>query len=250
MKLTANKWLKTTILLQNEQIRPVIPETRRMNRDSLQEMLNKYGMVYIKPNFGTFGIGVIRVEKEEAEGRLRFHFQRGKRRWTFGSYTDMYANLLRQTGKKRYLVQKGIRLLSHEQRPFDIRVMVQRNPAKNWETTGMMGRVAHPQKVVTNYHNGGTLKTVDVLLSRYMGPAEREKYMARLAKLGTDAAIQLHKHFPGLKEIGVDIAIGKDLDPWILEVNFRPDPYIFRKLANRKAYLKILRYARAYKRIR
>lgn len=236
--------------MQNDKIRPAIPETLWMTKSSLQEMLNKYNMVYVKPNFGTFGIGVMKVEKEENGEQTWYHYQKGTQKRKFPSYSEMYADLSRHTHKKRYLVQKGIRLLKCDQRPFDIRVMVQMNPSRKWEATGIIGRVAHPRKAVTNYHNGGTLRTVDQLLGNYMNPSERNKYMGKLAKLGVDAAEQLHGKFRGLKQIGVDIAIGKELHPWILEVNFRPDPYIFRKLGNPKAYNKILRYARAYKKVK
>jgi hypothetical protein len=55
----------------------------------------------------------------------------------------------------------------------------------------------------------------------------------------------MQQRFPGVKEIGVDLAIDNQFKPWILEVNTLPDPYIFRRLNNKAVFGKIIRYARA-----
>src|SRR6478609_391275 len=108
--------------------------------------------------------------------------------------------------------------------------MVQQSLVRKWETTGVIGRVAHPAKIVTNFHNGGTLKSVDTLLKKYLPPAERKGYVQRLQVMGVQVAKAINTRYRGVKEIGVDVAIDKDLQPWILEVNTSPDPYIFRRL--------------------
>jgi D-alanine-D-alanine ligase-like ATP-grasp enzyme len=70
-----------------------------------------------------------------------------------------------------------------------------------------------------------------------------------LRGLGVAVAAQLERKFPGIKEIGVDIAVDQQYKPWILEVNTKPDPYIFQKLQNKAVFRKIIRYVRAYRQI-
>lgn len=213
-----------------------------MTSSKLLEMLNKHQMVYIKPDIGTYGAGVMRVETERAGNRIHYICRQGKNRHTFKAYGDLYYYLLKKTKNRKYLVQKGINLLKHNQRSFDLRVMVKKIGKSEWKTMGMLGRVAQQGKVVTNYHSGGTLKKIDVLLEPYIQKGEREQFKKRLARLGEEAAKQLQPHFPALTSIGLDVGLGKELHPWILEVNFRPDPYIFRKVGEHRVFRNIMKY--------
>lgn len=244
-RYVTSKWVKTEALLENDELKAHVPKTVRMTRNSLQSMLHEYRMVYIKPNIGTFGNGVMRVEwNPDAVPSYKYQLRESPR--SYMSFNSMYEDILRKTHKSKYLVQKGIHLLKYQKRRFDIRVMVQKNLHNQWETSGWIGRVAHPQKIVTNYHSGGTLKSVELLLTAYLKGKEKIQYIHKLKQLGTKVAKQLHKRFPGIKEIGIDLALDEQLTPWILEVNTKPDPYIFRILKNKTVFGKIIRYARAH----
>ncbi|WP_347387382.1 YheC/YheD family protein [Paenibacillus amylolyticus] len=59
-----SKWLKTKLIINNELIKPFIPDTQKYNKTNLKSMISKYGMVYVKPERGTFGMGVIKAEME------------------------------------------------------------------------------------------------------------------------------------------------------------------------------------------
>lgn len=230
----------------HQAVRSHIPDTKPLTRGNLHSMLSRYGMVYVKPDKGTFGMGVIRVEAT-GEG---YKYQTGTAIRSFSSFDGLYADLLQATRKRRYLVQKGIHLLKHNGRRFDIRVMVQQSPQKRWESTAMVGRVAHPQKIVTNYHSGGTLKPVPVLLGGHMNDREQERYVRELKTLGVMVARQLEAKYPGIREVGLDIAVDKSGKSWILEVNTCPDPYIFRILKDKSVFRKVLHYAKSYGRIK
>jgi glutathione synthase/RimK-type ligase-like ATP-grasp enzyme len=244
-RYVTSKWVKTAALLENDKLRLHVPKTVRMTRDSLQSMLHEYRMIYIKPDIGMFGNGVMRVEwNPEIIPSYKYQLRESPR--SFMSFDSMYDDILRKTKKRTYLAQKGIQLLKYHKRRFDIRVMVQKNLHNRWETSGWIGRVAHPKKIVTNYHSGGTLKSIEVLLAAYLNENEKSQYIHKLKRLGTKVAKQLNKRFPGIKEIGIDLALDQQLRPWILEVNTKPDPYIFRILKNRSIFGKVIRYARAH----
>lgn len=238
-----SKWKKTAALLKNDKLKEYVPQTFKMSKATLLEALHAYHMVYVKPDAGSHGIGVIRVEWKNGEN-LPFSYQAGLRSYKFSDYSSLYESLRKRINSKSYLVQRGIHLLKYRDRPFDIRVMVQRNRKSRWETTGLIGRVAAPGKIVTNYHSGGMLVSAEKLLSSHLSSENTNRYVRQLGELGRRVALQLAKVYPGLREIGLDIALDNKYRPWILEVNTAPDPYIFRSLKNKKIFAKVMRYHR------
>jgi hypothetical protein len=139
-------------------------------------------------------------------------------------------------------VQKAIELLEYDSRPFDVRVMVQRRGASLWEVTGIIGRVAHPAKIVTNYHNGGTPLPVERLLAPHIpGTGERTAYVDSLHRLGRRIAAYMQTGFRWVDAIGIDFAVDRELRPWVLEVNTLPDMNIFRTLPDKSVFRRMVR---------
>lgn len=240
-KFIGSKWKKTVAIQKDERVARCIPETVLMTKESLSRLLERYGMVYIKPERGTCGNGVMRVDKVKAG----YRYQLGRKIKNYTAISPMYAAILKDTKQKRYLVQRGIHLLPYDGRPFDLRVMVQLSPKKKWETTGIIGRIAAQGKIVTNYHNGGQVVTAERLLAAHT--KEVQAKLKSLAKLGEVTGGAMRKSFPHVYKIGLDIAMESGLKPWILEVNTNPDPYIFLKHPDRRIFRKIRRYERANK---
>lgn len=199
-------------------------------------------MVYVKPDTGSLGNGVIRIEKKQGQ----YSFQLGERLRTFSSFHLLFAALQKETKSRSYLIQRGIELLKYRGRRFDLRVMAQLNPSKAWETTGIIGRVAAPRKIITNYYNGGKAMTVTGLLGSLMRKQAVNDKIQSLEKLGVRAGKAIRRKFPGVCEVGVDVGMDRTFTPWILEVNTKPGYLIFRKLKDPSIFRKIKRYAKAY----
>ncbi|WNQ12510.1 YheC/YheD family protein [Paenibacillus aurantius] len=247
-RYVASKWRKTEALLPDPAIRDYIPATVKMTRSSLHDMLVRYGTVYVKPDSGLQGKGVMRVERREGR-RHKYKYQAGEKIYHFRVYGELYDALRKVIKGRKYLAQKGIPMLTYNKRPFDLRVMVQTNLDQKWETTGIIGRVAHPKRIVTNYHSGGQLKPVEKLLTPYLSPSRKKEQIRELEELGVRVGRRMGSRFPGVKEVGLDVALDGKVRPWILEVNTRPDPYIFRTLKDKEIFRRIYRYAKAYKRL-
>ncbi|MDQ0114725.1 YheC/YheD family protein [Paenibacillus harenae] len=237
-----DKWVKTKVLLRNRELSRHVPKTKLFSKQTLYGMLRNYGMVYAKPVDGQMGIGVMRVELN----RGGYSYQNGLRKSSFGSYDALYSALVRETKGKVYVVQKGINLLKHKGRPFDIRLMVQKSPHGGWEATGTLGRVAHPRKIVTNGSQGGSIYPTALLLKKYSDAGYRNRLLRHMDYIGLVTAKQMRAAYPGLNVIGLDLALDKRLKPWILEVNTSPDPCPFTLLPDQTMLRRIIKYAKAY----
>lgn len=258
IKPVASKWEKTRVLNEVKYLQEHIPETRFMTRGNLRRMLDQYNMVYIKPDVGTSGRGVMRVDGEErkeqseeteettetdkVEQTYRYQHELNVHRFT--DLKSMHASISNETKGKVYLVQRGIHMLTYHHKPFDLRVMVQQSQSKKWVVTGMIGRVAEMNKIVTNIHNGGKAKEAGKLLDKYMNSSQKGRIFAELKSLGLEVAAQMKRNYKEINEVGLDIAIDSDYKPWILEVNTVPDPYIFRFLNDKDVLAKVIRNAR------
>ena len=159
-----SKRAKTDTLLADTYLQEFVPDTRSFSERNVRDMLRQYGMIYVKPVKGTFGNGVIRVENLTG-GAEPYVFQSGERKYRYDTFERMYDKLLTVKKSRAYLSQQGIHLLKYDNRRFDFRVMVQKNPLDKWETTGIIGRLSHPRRIVTNYHSGGTPLPVERLLA-------------------------------------------------------------------------------------
>lgn len=231
----SNKWAKHEVMRRHSGLGRYMPETRRMTPDSLYVMLGKYGMVYVKPVKGSLGIGVMRVERKGEGVRL----QSGASRRYFPSFNKGYRAIAKAGRGKPYLVQRGIRMMKYRGRSFDIRLMVMRTPRLPWRITGYAGRVAHPRKVVTNGSQGGTIYPLGTILPR------SRRLLRTIKRIGLLSARRLQAAYPGLMEIGLDIAIDRRRRPWVLEANTNSDPCPFTKLPDRRMLWNILKYGRA-----
>ncbi|MBD2871321.1 YheC/YheD family protein [Paenibacillus sp. IB182493] len=246
----ANKWIKTKVLQTDGWLGSHIPETKRLTMDNLYDMLRKYGMVYVKPTFGSLGRGVMKTDRKvstrRGRERVRYSYQLKETKRTFPDYESFYSSLMRHTDGASYLAQKGVRMLKHKGRVFDVRLVVQRAPQGGWEATGSVGRVAHPRKIVTNGSQGGTIYPTTYLLKNFVSPARTYRLMERMDELGLRTVKRLKRTYPGLVEIGLDLAIDRNMKPWILEVNTTPDPCPFAVLSDKSMLRRIIRYGKAY----
>lgn len=193
-------------------------------------------MVYLKPVHGSKGIGIMRAEKKGKKYQLR----KGISAADFKGIHALYRSVSRQIRGKPYVVQKGIWTLPYHGRPFDFRIMVQKNEKRAWEVSGIVGRVAPPKRIVTNRSQGGKCLPATLLLRSSMKESEINSYLSSLFRLSRKIGRQFQKGYPKVWQLGVDIAVNRELKPWILEVNTNPAVTPFVKLGNRRMYNRII----------
>lgn len=238
----ASKWLKTHIMQQDDKLSYYLPQTIWWQPDHLFDMLQRHTVVFLKPDKGGGGAGIIRIE-QIAPRRFEVRYKTKQQR-IIGNQSLVSLLKRRMQPGKRYLIQQGIRLKHVAGRPFDIRVIVQK-PHYRWQVMGMAAKVAAKEKIVTNRSSGGMALTVPKVLKAGFGWSESQiSYVEQLLyRIAQQTAYTLSNRFSGLRVLGLDIGIDEQGRVWIFEVNTRPQFHLF-KQTDPARYRQIMRNQR------
>lgn len=211
------------LLRRNSAFRSHLPVSRPFGKQSLRGMLAVHNSLYVKPQSGSVGSGIIRLRRlngaiwsvRTSHGTVKIPQKR------------LFGMLSKLTRGKSYLIQKSIDLATYKGRPYDIRVSVQRGTGGFWRVTGMVGKVARRGSHVTNLARGGTVKRCEVLFQGSRLPVHMT--MARVSGLSLRMAAYLATHLHRLADVGLDIGVDRRGKPYFIEMNGRDQRYSFAK---------------------
>ncbi len=218
MRRVANKWVKFQSLNQHTGIARHIPEMRRYSTAALSEMLGRYGFVVVKPLVGTGGSGVVKIERV-SEGTYRYHYKQTRK--TVNSMESLIRRINRIRNGRRYMIQRGIHLVTIGGRPVDYRVKMVRAGAR-WRITAVVARIARRGQFITNLCRGGEMSRGYHAL-RHSFPAKsarlKKETMRGVARTSTYV---LERRYPGIGELGYDFGVDRSGRIWMFEVNTNP----------------------------
>lgn len=243
------KWGLHRHYSKHKGLRSLLPQTSIFSAKTLEAYLSKYPAVYIKPNLEHMGKGIMKVWKTP-EGYALVKV-RGKKS-VFATLTELKKHLETACSAQQHIIQEAIPLATIKGRPFDVRVMMMRNGKGVWTYFGTLVKVAGPTSIVTNTHRAkGYVTTLEHALahSLHLTKTDAERINRKLIRLSHDIC----SHFDSYKrtsKIGIDFAIDKKQQIWLIEVNFNYPGYRpFAKLPDKTAYYKILRGLKVLKRV-
>jgi hypothetical protein len=226
----------------NLQIRPYLPDTKRYTRERVEVFLQKYSMIYVKPSGGSMGRGIMKVWKQDSYIYVKKTVL-PSRRFTSVEEAAQYIDRMREG--KPYIVQKGLILARVNDRPFDIRVMMQRDSVGGpWLYSGMVAKIAGKGSVVTNVAlSKGRVTTVEEALRQSLGLSETRihEIVHRMKQLGYAAAKHFDTYQP-YRELGFDMAVDTSSRLWLIEQNTAPSHRLFAKLKSNPRLFRRIEY--------
>lgn len=239
-KFDHNKMRKTRILLGDPHVRAAIPKTVILSTSSLKRMLGTYGTVYVKPNVGALGVGVMRVRKLSAS---KYEWRYKLSRKHVSSISQLYALIHSYKKSGSYLVQRGINLMKYRGRRFDLRVVTQRRNANDgWRVTGIAARVAAAGRIVTNGSQGATIHPYQQVFGANMSAQQTGQMRGSIDNLALRIARRYTLTYSKCIELGLDVAVDNRRRVWLLEVNTKPQIKPFTKLKDLTMYRTIMAY--------
>jgi hypothetical protein len=227
MPMSIGKMKKHKLLLKRPGLRRYLPETHWLTPAMTVRMARAYSTIFIKPNHGTGGTGIIRAKRTS-----RGYEVRCGRRHKYASLHSLYRAIWSfRKPYDRYLVQKGIRLAKYKGSIFDARIYMQK-PESSWMISGMAARVAAPKRFVTNYHKGGHAEPLYKMLLQLFhdDSAKVNSRLNKMEKVSYAIARTLGKRFHHIRELGIDMGIDRRGRIWIIEANSKPGHMLFTSL--------------------
>lgn len=234
------KWGSYKTLVQNPKLVQYLPDTRLIKSFSdLNEMLNKYHHVYMKPITGSQGKNIIKVSQCGHPKSYEYHYQIHQRQISekAGSLQELERKLKSYMGSRRYLAQQQIDLLRKDGCIMDLRVMTQKNRNGKWLVTGDVFRIGKAGSITSNISGGGSVGDVQTHLNLYFDNTQVREIMNDIEFLALETARTLETRLGPTGELGIDIGIDRSGKIWLIEANLKPARKIFLLMKDNEARL-------------
>lgn len=225
-----------------------VPRTADFSRKQLKKMASRFEILYIKPNIGSLGIGIHKLRRRKGGGyQLTSVISRKQISRAFGNLDQVYEHIRKTRKFGKLIIQRGIPLDRIEGKPYDIRAMVQRKPNGPWTCTALIAKVALPNRIVTNAHQGAKLYQLSRLWKMQgMRAAPSLANNEFIEESALKISKSLSRRYGGMREMGIDFAIDRSKRLWVLEVNTNHPQYGAFKKIDRAAYNRVKSFARSY----
>lgn len=219
-------------LLKNDPaLSPYLPETQNATSSSISEMMRHYDDIIMKPCAGSIGRGILRLHHAGPDWKLTYSPSGRPYGWRTVTlrHKKLPAVLQSRVSQIPYLVQERIPLAEFRNRPYDLRVSVQRGISGSWNITGMYAKAASSRTFVSNVAQGGKALRVETVLSESLPEISAEEVISNVRKLALRVAEKLEIHLPNSADFGLDIGLSTAGKPYFIECNGRDQRYGFCK---------------------
>ncbi|WP_274364911.1 YheC/YheD family protein [Paenibacillus thermotolerans] len=240
-----SKWSLFEWLHKSRMTRSHIPETVKLTgAGDLSRLLANHRFVYLKPVKGKAGRGIMKVLRlRPKNGKTHYrltYYEDGANTESseFASVKSLYDAAANRIGEKEYIVQQGIDLVSAGGRPFDLRILIQKDSKGEWKISGVGARVAGASSITTHVPRGGSIDDPTKLLSGVFGSAEGKRILTSAKNTAIILASQIEKGSGyNLGEMSMDLGVDTSKRLWFFEANSKPmkfdEPHIRKKSLRR-----------------
>lgn len=231
-----NKRRMYELLSQSQGVAPHIPATHQYRWHRLFSMLEQGMEAILKPVVGSVGQGIYKVSPLD-QNRVRIIGRTSR----LLNYRELRMFLRAKARSRRYLLQRCIDLAKYKDRPFDLRVPVQRNEMGRWTVPGAVAKVAVGHPFLTNVAQGGVTMPGETALQAAFSKSDALEAQEQVEMLGVSVAKRIAEEHPHAADLGLDIGVDSDGYPWLIEVNTRDQRITFEKAGMDETFRKLYR---------
>ncbi|SFS70700.1 YheC/YheD family protein [Marininema halotolerans] len=218
-----DKWNLHQCLQSTNDFQHLLPETYEWGSvEHFHQLITNHDTLYLKAVHGKAGNGMMRARKVE-EG-YEIVLQTMEKRYVYhaSDWKNLYLKLNKLTQGREYIVQQGIPLARYQGRPFDLRLLLQRDEKGEWAKTGLGVRVAGTTAISTHVPMGGSIAEAKAVLTQLFGE-KAPAIMHEIEKTGVKVARKIESHKQAtLGEMSMDMGIETNGRLWFFEANAKP----------------------------
>jgi hypothetical protein len=223
-----NKGEINSFLEKIDSVKRYLPSTiKHPTLKQIDELLDLFPALYLKPENGSLGNGVIKLwySNEEQAYYCKYSDEEKNNVKKFDNLETLITVCIKDRSLSRYIVQQSISLIRENKQPIDFRVHTNKDEKGEWLVTAIAAKIAGKGSPTTHIKNGGYVKTIDEL---NISPEKKLKYEDMLISVSLLISRELDKKFEGLiGELGFDLGIDVTDDVWFFEANSKPGRSIF-----------------------
>jgi len=219
-----DKWWTHQALAAYDEVKPYLPATLRYRSVSdLLALLDRTGVVYLKSFYGSGGSQVMVVERQGDQSVCMYG--RDATRRVVEDESRLAAVVDAFFAGRKVVAQEGVDLLQYRGRRMDMRILVNKDGRGVWEALYNQVRLARPGQRITNVRLGAEVHDFPPLVAAAAGcsPERAAEIDQRMRQVSVLVARHLEKTYGPMGEIGMDLALDRDLRIWFLEANAKPD---------------------------
>lgn len=245
-----DKWDLYRKLHKFSEIRPYIPETILYRSPSdLKKIFTLSNKVYVKRLVSSNGFKILCVEKISSGYKCSTFTSRVKNYYA-RNLDEVDRTIRRMYGYGKVLLQQGIDLIKIQNRNVDMRATVQRDGKGELGITDITVRVGENGSPVTSTRSGSRCIPFRKFFEKQLKFSKEEvnKLEANIFQFLLKVYECTEKAYGSFGEIGIDFAIDKKGNIYLIECNAKPAKTSLSKSADRKtrrkAFINPLDYAK------
>ena len=244
-----DKWQTHRILFNNDKTRAFLPETHQLKDPAiLSDMMSRYLSVYLKPKASSLGNDIFKINMTGTK-MFRFVHQtlaQAPREGIMRDCRDILRELPETGEESGYLVQQAIPLACFRNRPFDLRLLVQKDRNGKWRKTGTAACIAGEGSITTHILYGGSRFHADSVIreaaqNHGFSYKKVQKELKKIVFLFPRIIEYAYRQSFG--ELEMDIGIDVKGRVWFFEANSKPFRFD-EKLLRAKSLVRLIQYVR------
>lgn len=226
-ELLDDKW-QFFLAMQKHHLPTII--TEQLQLDHLHKILAKNpDSLILKPKYGKKGDGIIEIKYLTDQNWLWIT----EKEFDQLNQDQLTFKLSKLT--EQMIVQQKVDTLLFQERPFDIRVLLQRPDKSTLQCTAMGIRLS-TKRGISNLAQGGQalpIAAISQLIAKE-NPAAIQDFSGQIVDICQKAYLAIEESSGGeaIPEIGFDLLVDRVDGPLILEANANPGKWLFVKLAD------------------
>ncbi len=199
----------------------LIPTILPNSSNEVIEQVRHYKKVLMKPVQGAGGSGILLLEQFSHGLRIKSENADAIRQTDFPESERAAKWLESLLSKRKYLLQPLMDLRDNDKKPFDIRILLQKNEEGSWRETGKGIRTGKKNGYLSNLRTGGDIHPYSYIQGK-LTDSERSYIQEEITDICSRLPDILESAFPSLFEIGLDIGLARNHSIWILDINSKP----------------------------